>query len=111
MLDLLRCLIQKDIKTISLDKQDHDPIVSSKVLMYGNFRNQVHITVRGVHSCPFSCRTLSSLYIPLSVLPAVEISALPNKRRTFNMENEIGAAAFNRSLTVTSDLRQAYRKD
>ena len=34
---------------MSLDKQDHDPIVSSKVLMYGNVRNKVHITVRGVH--------------------------------------------------------------
>ena len=62
---------------MSLDKQDHDSVVSSKVLMYGNFRNQVHITVLGVHICPFSCRTLSSLYIPLSVLPAVEISAPP----------------------------------
>ena len=35
MLDLLRRLIQKDIKTISHGKQDHDPIVSStKVLLY-----------------------------------------------------------------------------
>ena len=66
-----------DIKTISLDKQDPHPLVSSKVLMYGNFRNQVHITVRGVHIYPFSCPTLRSLFIPLSVLPLVEISAAP----------------------------------
>ena len=101
LLDLLRRLIQKDIK----DKQDHDPIVSSKVLMYGNVRKQVHITVRGVHICPFSCRTLSSLYIPppFFFLHAVEIT---NKRRTL-----IGAAALNRSFTVTSDVRRAYRKD
>ena len=30
-----------------------------------------------------------SLYIPLSVLPIVEISAFSNKRRTLNRENEI----------------------
>ena len=70
-------LIYKDIKTISLDKQDHDLLVSSEVLMYGNFRSQVHITVRGVHICPFSCPTLSSLYSPLSVLPVVK-----SKRRS-----------------------------
>ena len=49
------------------------PLVSSKVLIYRNFRNQV----RGVHICLFSCATLSSLYIPLCVLPVLEISAAP----------------------------------
>ena len=46
--------------------------MSSKVLMYGNLRNQVRITLRGVQICPISCPTLSSLYIPLSVSPVVE---------------------------------------
>ena len=41
------------MKTISLDKQDHDPIVSSKILLYEDFRNQVRIIVRGVHIRPF----------------------------------------------------------
>ena len=40
--------------------------------MYGNFRNQVRITLRRVQICPISCPTLSSLDIPLSVSPVVE---------------------------------------
>ena len=66
---------------IAQDKQDPHPLVSSKILMYGNFRNQVHITFRGVHIYPFSCPTLSSLFIPLSVLPLVKISAAPLTRK------------------------------
>ena len=67
------------MKTISLDKQDHDPIVSSKVLLYEDFRKQVRIIVRGVYIRPFFCPTLSSLYIFLTVLNlhVVEISAAP----------------------------------
>ena len=67
------------MKTISLDKQDHDPIVSSKVLLYEDFRKQVRIIVRGVHIRPFFCPTLSSLYIFRTVLNlhVVEISAAP----------------------------------
>ena len=35
-----------------------------------------------------------SLYIPLSVLPIVEISAFSNKRRTLNRENEISVCVY-----------------
>ena len=48
----------------------------------------------------------SRLYISLSVIPVVEITAaleyapLLNRRRTFNREKEISAAALNRSFTI-----------
>ena len=35
-----------------------------------------------------------SLYIPLSVLPVVEISTFSNKRRTLNRENEISVCMY-----------------
>ena len=65
----------KDIKAISLDKQDPHRLVSSTVLMCGKFRNYVHVTVRGMRICRFSLPSLRSLYILLCVLPVVEMRA------------------------------------
>ena len=57
--------------------------------------------------------SLNSLYIHLNVLPEVEISAtvewapLSYKHRTYNRENELSAAALNRTFTVL-ELRRGW---
>ena len=50
-----------------------------------------------IFNCAYLVRALlNSLYIPLSALLVVEISAALFKAPTYNRENEISAAALNR---------------